>query len=89
MSKKIENIITMTSDDGDVEVEVIDQTVIDGKTYLLVADADVEEGDCYILKDISESTDDEANYEVVSDEEADMVFEVFEKMLNEEIDLKK
>ena len=35
---KKENIITLSSDDGDIEVEVIDQTIVDGTTYLLVAD---------------------------------------------------
>ena len=38
MSKEKENIIVLSGEDGDVEVEVIDQTVIDGTTYLLVAD---------------------------------------------------
>ena len=56
MSKEKENIIVLNGDDGDIQVEVIDQTVIDGVTYLLVADVvtdDEEEGDCYILKDVS------------------------------------
>lgn len=90
MSK--ENIIVLSGEDGDVEVEVIDQTVIDGTTYLLVADVvndDEEEGDCYILKDVSGADTDEANYEVVPSEEADGIFDVFEKMLKDEIDFKK
>ncbi len=90
MSK--ENIIVLSGEDGDVEVEVIDQTVIDGTTYLLVADVvtdDEEEGDCYILKDVSGTDTDEANYEVVPSEEADGIFDVFEKMLKDEIDFKK
>ena len=91
MSKEKENIITLSSDDGDIEVEVIDQTVVDGTTYLLVADVvenDEEEGDCYILKDVSAKDDEFANYEVVSSEEADGIFDIFEKMLKDEIDFK-
>ena len=86
------NFITLSSDDGDIEVEVIDETVIDGVTYLLVADVveDVdEEGDCYILKDISKPGDSEANYEVGPYDEADGIFDTFKNMLKDEIDLKK
>lgn len=87
-----ENIIVLNGDDGDIQVEVIDQTVIDGVTYLLVADVvadDEEEGDCYILKDVSSADDTEASYEVVPNDEADGIFDTFEKMLKDEISLKK
>lgn len=92
MSKGKENIIVLSGDDGDIEVEVIDQTVINGTTYILVADVlndDEEEGDCYILKDVSSGESEEADYEVVPSEEADGIFDAFEKMLKDEIDLKK
>lgn len=92
MGKNKENIIVLSGDDGDIEVEVIDQTVVNGTTYLLVADVvtdDEDEGDCYILKDVSSGDDEEANYEVVPNEEADGIFDAFEKMLKDEIDLKK
>ncbi|MBR3288258.1 MAG: DUF1292 domain-containing protein [Lachnospiraceae bacterium] len=92
MSKEKENIIVLNGDDGDIQVEVIDQTVIDGVTYLLVADVvtdDEEEGDCYILKDVSSADSTEASYEVVPNDEADGIFDTFEKMLKDEIDFKK
>ena len=92
MSKEKENIIVLNGDDGDIQVEVIDQTVIDGVTYLLVADVvtdDEEEGDCYILKDVSSADETEASYEVVPNDEADGIFDTFEKMLKDEIDFKK
>ena len=92
MAKEKENIIVLNGDDGDIQVEVIDQTVIDGVTYLLVADVvtdDEEEGDCYILKDVSSVDSEEASYEVVPNDEADGIFDTFEKMLNDEISLKK
>ena len=90
MSKEKENIIVLNGDDGDIQVEVIDQTVIDGVTYLLVADVVTdEEGDCYILKDVSSADETEASYEVVPNDEADGIFDTFEKMLKDEIDFKK
>ena len=92
MSKEKNNIIVMSGDDGDFEIEVIDQTIINGVTYLLVTDAindEDEEGDCYILKDVSDDDSEEATYEVVSNEEADGIFDKFENMLKDEIDLKK
>ncbi len=92
MSKEKENIIVLNGDDGDIQVEVIDQAVIDGVTYLLVADVvtdDEEEGDCYILKDVSSADETEASYEVVPNDEADGIFDTFEKMLKDEIDFKK
>lgn len=92
MSKEKENIIVLNGDDGDIQVEVIEQTVIDGVTYLLVADVvtdDEEEGDCYILKDVSSADSTEASYEVVPNDEADGIFDTFEKMLKDEIDFKK
>ena len=91
MSKEKQNIITLTSDDGNIEVEVIEQTVVEGTTYILVADItdDEEDGDCYILKDVSVAGDDMANYEVVSDEEADNIFPLFQNKLADDISLEK
>ena len=91
MSKKKENIIVLSGDDGDVEVEVIEQTVVDGVTYLFVAEVvdDDEDGDCYILKDVSSPDSDVASYEIVPNDEADGIFDTFEKMLKDEIDLEK
>lgn len=90
MSKEKKNIITLCGDDGDVIVEVIDQTVVDGIIYLLVADVtdDEDESDCYILKEIK-TYNDEVNYEVASDKESDKVFGVFSNMLKEDVDMKK
>ena len=91
MTKEKKNIITLTSEDGDINVEVVAQTVIDGTTYLLVADVtdDDEDSDCYILKEILNNDSDFVDYEVVSDEEADSVFDVFSGMLSDSIELKK
>lgn len=90
MSKEKKNLITLSGEDEDIIVEVIDQTVVEGITYLLVADVtdEEDESDCYILKEINTSND-EVNYEVASDEESDKVFEVFSNMLKEDVNMKK
>lgn len=87
---KKENIITLSSDDGDIEVEVLEEVEYNGVKYLLVADVtdDEDDEDCYILKDTSDKTSDDANYELASDDEADEVFELFSKKLDD-IDLIK
>lgn len=94
-----DNIITLETDDGKIDVEVIEQTVIKGTTYLLVAtltDEDAEEEDtekedeCLILKDVSDSSSKEANYVIVSGEEEEDAYEAFENILKgSDIDLKK
>lgn len=95
-----DSIITLTTDDGVIEVEVIEQTVIKGTTYLLVAtlkDEDAEEIDdeetedeCLILKDVSDSSSKEANYVIVEGKEEEDAYEAFENILKgDNIDLKK
>lgn len=90
MLKEKKSLITLSGDDGDIIVEVIDQTIVEGITYLLVADVteNEEESDCYILKEVG-VLNDEVNYEVASDEESDKVFEVFSNMLEEDVKIEK
>lgn len=80
--------IKFQSDDGTVEEFYIEeQTRIGGMTYLLVSDSQEEEASAYILKDVSEDTNQEACYVMVEDdEELEAVFKVFEQMM-EDVDL--
>ncbi|MGI6094943.1 MAG: DUF1292 domain-containing protein [Lachnospiraceae bacterium] len=79
--------ITFDAEDGtQVEFGVIEQTRINGFNYLLVVDMEDQEV-AYILKDVSEETDEVGCYELVEDEEEeDIVFGVFETMLGDEIE---
>lgn len=87
----IDNTISLksTDDNGkeiDITVEVIDETVFDGKVYLLVCeieDASNENDDreCFILQDLSKEEDEEATYVVASEEEQKKVYEIFKKKL--------
>jgi hypothetical protein len=61
--------------------------------YLLVTDAadDDEEGECYILKDLSERDESEALYEFVEDDnEIDYLFKIFSELLDgADVDIEK
>lgn len=68
---------------------VLEQTRINGRNYLLVTESDDEddESEAFILKDLSESGEEEAVYEIVEeDEELEAVSGVFAELL-EDIDL--
>lgn len=84
--EKQKSRIKMTADSGEsVDFYVLEETRINGANYLLVTNApEDEDGECYILKDVSEAEDPEAVYEFVEDEkELDAVFSVFEKLLED------
>ena len=82
--EKNSNVITLIGENNEeINVEVIEQTIYEGKTYLLVADEEDsnEDGDCYILRE-NKIDGDDVEYEVVSEEEENILFEIFEKILN-------
>ena len=55
--------ITLTTDDDeDIELMVIEQTMINNVNYLLVTDSEEDEADAYILKETGAETED-AYYE--------------------------
>lgn len=82
--------ITLTYDDGEtVEFYVVEQTKLNGISYLLVAESDDDDADCLILKDISDAADKESIFvELDDDVELDAVFHVFEELL-EDIDIER
>ena len=86
-----ERKITLVDDEQTIEFYVVEETKLNGTNYLLVSDAaeEDEEGDCYILKDMSEANDAEALYEFVEDEdELDGLMKIFEELL-EDVDIEK
>ena len=91
MENKNSFITLIGENNEEVNVEVIEQTIYDGKTYLLVADEvnGNEDGDCYILRE-NKIVGDDVEYEVVSEEEENILFDIFEKILsNDDIELRK
>lgn len=82
-----EEKIVLETDTGElVDFNVLEETRINGVNYLLVTDSeeDDEEGECYILKDVSESEDSEAVYEFVeNDDEMDYLTRIFTELLED------
>ena len=81
--------IVFTFEDTKEEVEffVLEQTKLNGSSYILVADSEEDEAECLILKDMSAAEDVESIYEIVEDEvELSAVLKVFEELL-EDVDI--
>lgn len=78
------NIITfLTEDNEEVQFVVIEQTKLNGQTFLLVHSKEDEET-AYILKDLSEETDETSVYEFLEDEEElQILSKVFEELLED------
>lgn len=80
--------IIFTGDNGDsIEFYVVEQTTLGGVNYMLVTESEAEDGEAYVLKDKSVTSDAEGVYEIVSDEtELQAVGQVFASLL-EDIDI--
>ena len=83
--EKIKFVFDDTKDE--VEFFVLEQTKVNGNSYILVTDSEEDEAECLILKDTRAAEDVESLYEVVEDENELMgVLKVFEELL-EDIDI--
>ena len=85
MNKKIEFI-----PDGEKEAVgffVVEETRINGVSYLLVTETEDDEADAYILKDLSKDGETEASYVFVEDDnELEAVTKIFAELL-EDVDI--
>lgn len=82
-------VVFTTEDDEQIIFHILEQTKLNGISYLLVTDADDEdeEGDAYILKDLSTDQDEDAVYDMVEDdEELEAIGKIFSELL-EDIEL--
>ncbi len=73
-------------DDGEESVDffVLEETKINGVSYILVTDSEDEDGECMILKDTSKPEEKESVYEVVEDDvELAAVSKVFGELLED------
>ncbi|MDE5931528.1 MAG: DUF1292 domain-containing protein [Lachnospiraceae bacterium] len=83
----MEKIVFRAEGEEAVEFYVLEQTRIGGIDYILVTDTEEDDGEALILKDMSQPGEEDALYEIVTeDEELDAVSAVFESML-EDIEL--
>lgn len=78
--------ITLNIDgEGSLDFYALEQTVVAGKTYLLVTDSEEGDGDAFILRDDSDNKDSEALYSIVDDDqELKAVGQIFVKLLDED-----
>ncbi len=84
-----DNRIKMTDENGmEVELTILEETRFNGSNYILVQESvDEDSVECTILKDISKEDEPIANYVMIEDEvEEQAVFEIFERLLEEEIE---
>ncbi len=74
---------------GDVDFFVLEQTKVNGISYILVTDSEEEDAECLILKDISEESSSDSIYEIVEDDvELMAISKVFEELL-EDIEIER
>lgn len=78
--------LTFTCGEGGEAEEffVVEQTRLNGVTYLLVADSKEDDAECLILKDTSAPEEKDSVYEMVEEEvELNAVLKVFEELLED------
>ena len=83
--------ITMLSDENGEELEfyVLEQTKVNGVTYILVTDSEYGDAECTILKDTSDAEYNDCVFEFVEDDvEMNAVFKIFEELL-EDVDIER
>lgn len=69
---------------GEDEFFVLEETMINGSTYILVTDSEDDEAECLILKDSGVQEQGDSVYEIVEDEtELLAVSKVFEELLED------
>lgn len=86
----MEKIIFMSDEFGEeVEFFVLEQTKVNGVSYILVTDSEEDDAECLILKDTSGAEDAESVYEIVEDDvELTALLKIFEELL-EDVDIER
>lgn len=79
--------INFTFENETVDFYILEQTKVNGISYILVADSEDDDAECLIMKDLSQAEDTESVYEIVEDEvELEALLKVFEELL-EDVDI--
>ena len=68
---------------GEDEFFVLEQTKINGATYILVTDSEEDDAECLILKETGVEEQTDKMYEIVDDTELLAVSKVFEELLED------
>lgn len=77
-------VVNFTTDNGEeIPFFVVEETKIAGENYLLVTDSEDDEADAYILREVSENTE-ESFYEMLEDDDKiDAISKVFAELLDD------
>ena len=86
----MEKIKFMSEELGEeAEFFVLEQTKINGVSYILVTDSESGDAQCLILKDLSLAAETDSIYEIVDDDdELGVISKVFEELL-EDVDIER
>ncbi|WP_329750881.1 DUF1292 domain-containing protein [Clostridium fessum] len=81
----MENSITLRDENGEeVKLYVLEETKLNGESYLLASDTKDGDGECYLLRDTSKPEDAEAAYEFVDDDgELEYMSKVFAELMSD------
>ena len=77
-------VVNFTTDNGEeIPFFVVEETKIAGENYLLVTDSEDDEADAYILREVSENTE-ESFYEMLEDDEKiNAISKVYAELLDD------
>ena len=85
----IEKFKFMSEEMQETDFYVLEQTKVNGVSYILVTDSEEDDAECLILKDTSAEEDKESVYEIVEDAtELGAVLKIFEELL-EDIEIER
>lgn len=85
----MEKIMFMSEEMQETDFYVLEQTKVNGVSYILVTDSEEDDAECLILKDTSAEDDKESVYEIVEDAtELGAVLKIFEELL-EDIEIER
>ena len=85
----MEKIIFVSDDMKEIEFFVLEQTKLNGVSYILVTDSEEGDADCWIMKDVAEEDDVESVYDMVEDDdELNAISKIFEELL-EDVDIER
>ena len=85
----MEKIKFMSDEMQEIEFFVLEQTKVNGMSYILVTDSEEGDAECWIMKDVSVEDSIESIYDFVEDDdELYAVSKVFEELL-EDIDIER
>ena len=77
-------VVNFTTDNGEeIPFFVVEETKIAGENYLLVTDSEDDEADAYILREVSENTE-ESFYEMLEDDDKiNAISKVFAELVDD------